>query len=129
MRLIGNIRDEAGARKFGDYLFVQGIENELEADKEGGWAVWISAEEELERAMRLLADFERDPNDPVFGSATDKAQGLRDKKKKDQADYEKRLKKRRHLFRPMTVYGVGPLTFLLICGSIVVFVITKFGRD
>jgi GlpG protein len=129
MRLIGHLEGEASARKFGDYLFVQGIENQVEAEKEGSWAIWIHAEEELERAKRLMAAFRENPDDPKFQSTGGAARELREQKRKEQAAYEKRMKDRRHLFRPLTAYGFGPLTFVLICVSVVVFVLTKFGND
>ncbi|MDB6112208.1 MAG: rhomboid family intrarane serine protease, partial [Pedosphaera sp.] len=57
------------------------------------------------------------------------ARELREQKRKEQAAYEKRMKDRRHLFRPLTGFGFGPLTFVLICLSVVVFFLTKFGAD
>jgi GlpG protein len=129
MRLIGHLEGEASARKFGDYLFVQGIDNQVEAEKEGSWAIWIHAEEELERAKKLMASFRENPDDPKFQSTADAARDLREQKRKEQVAYEKRMKSRRHLFRPLTAYGFGPLTFVLICLSVVVFVLTKFGYD
>src|SRR5262249_47175739 len=36
---------------------------------------------------------------------------------------------RRHLFRPLTAYGFGALTFALILICIVVFIVSKFGDD
>ena len=56
MRLIGHLENEPQARTFGDFLYVQGVENQVEPDEGHGWAVWIHAEEELERANRLLPD-------------------------------------------------------------------------
>ena|ERR1044071_4152551 len=39
------------------------------------------------------------------------------------------MRNRRHLFRPLTGYGFGPLTFAFIAISIVVFVRSRFGTD
>src|SRR5579872_2203916 len=129
MRMIGQLAGETKARTFSDFLYVQGIENQIEADKDGSYAVWIHAEEELERARGLLAAYQENPADAKFQGTSRTAQGLREEKKKEQADYEKRLKQRRHLFRPLTGYGVGPLTFALICASVVVFILSKGGHD
>jgi len=129
MRMIGYLEGEAKARAFSDYLYAQGIENEVEPDKDGTWALWIHAEEELEKAKGLLAGYRQNAADPKYQNAGTTAQKLREAKKQEQSDYEKRLKKRRHLFRPMTGYGFGPVTFMLIGISVVVFVFSKYGAD
>jgi len=35
MRMIGHVSGEGNARAFSDYLYVQGIENKVEAEKDG----------------------------------------------------------------------------------------------
>jgi GlpG protein len=129
MRIIGHLEGEAKARAFSDYLYVQGIDNQVEADQGNSWAIWIHAEEELEKAKGLLAAFRENPTDPKIKNAASAADDLREQKKKEQLEYEKRLKKRRHLFRPMTAYGVGLVTFGLIAICIVVFMMSKFNTD
>ena len=126
MRTIGHLEGESKARAFGDYLFAQGMENQIEEDKEG-WAIWIHEEEHLDRAKAELIEYRANPANPKYQQAARVATDLREKKKQDQADYENRLKKRRHLFRPMTAYGFGPVTFLLICASVVVFYLSGYG--
>ena len=39
MREIGEIPNEEQARLFGDYLYVQGIANDVEEDG-GAWTIW-----------------------------------------------------------------------------------------
>lgn len=127
--MIGQIKEEAQARSFHDYLYVQGIDNEVEADQDGSWSVWVHAEEELGRAKEMLAAFQENPVDPKFQSQGATAEKMREEKRKDQARYEQRLKERRHLFRPMTAYGFGPITFVFIFICVVVFLKSKFGND
>ena len=129
MRTIGQLDGEANARTFGDYLTVQGIENQVEAEKGGAWSVWIHSDEELERAMALMKAFRANPADATFQAAGREAQALREKKQKEQAAFEKRVKKHGRVFRPVTGYRAGPLTFLLICVSTVVFIATRFGNN
>jgi GlpG protein len=121
MRSIGNLEGEANARTFSDYLYVQGIENDIEAEKDGTWAVWIRGEDELERAKLELAAFRANPADPKFKSTARAAGDLKEKKRQEQAAYEKRLKERRHLFSPLNSYGFGPVTFALIFISVAVY--------
>src|SRR6266511_3501207 len=54
MRLIGHLPSETSATTFSDYLYVQGITNEVEAEKEG-WAIWIHSEDECSQAKEMLA--------------------------------------------------------------------------
>ena len=123
MRMIGQVEGEARARLFGDFLLVQGIENQVEADKGNAWSVWIHAEEELERAKALLAEYRQNPADPKYQKLAGAAGNLKEQKRQEQLEYQKRLKKRRHLFRPMSSYGFGPVTFILIFISVVVYYI------
>ncbi len=129
MRIIGYLQGEAQARAFSDYLLVQGIENDVEAEKDGTWAVWIRAEDELDRAKIELEAFSANPLDPKFKKSAQAASNVKEQKRREQADYEKRLKQRRHLFRPLTGYGFGPVTYILIFLSVLVFIISRFGRD
>lgn len=128
MRLIGHLRDEAPARAFADYLYVQGIENQLEQDNEG-WSIWISDEDKITRASDLLTAFRQNPADPKYTKEGKGAAELRAQEQKEQESYRKRLRGRRHLFRPLTPYGFGPLTLLMIVASVVVFFLSSFGEN
>ncbi len=129
MRLIGHLADEATARRFGDYLYAQGIENQLELQKEAGWGVWVNEEDKIEGALKLLASFRENPADPKYQAAARKAADLREEVAKGEAAYRKRLRGRRYLFRPLTSYGFGPLTLVLIVASVVVFILSKLGTE
>jgi GlpG protein len=129
MRLIGHLAEETSARAFADYLYVQGIENQLDHDKNDGWGIWISDEDKIARANELLNDFRKNPSDPKYIKEAKSAEELRAKEEKDQETYRKRLRNRRHLFRPLTAYGFGPVTFVMIAISVVVFFISNFGQN
>ena len=129
MRVIGHLADESNARVFADYLYVQGIENQLDHHKDDGWAIWILDEDKIESASGLLAGFRINPADPIYRAKAKNAAQLRAEEENDKAAYNKKLRNRRHLFRPLTPYSFGPLTFVLIFISGVVFVLSKFGGD
>jgi len=129
MRLIGHLAEESAARTFADYLYVQGIENQLDHQKEEGWAIWILDEDKLESATSLLTAFRQSPADPKYQAEARSAAELRAEKEKDTAAYRRKLRNRRHLFRSLTPYGFGPLTFALIVASVSVFIFSKYGRD
>lgn len=129
MRLIGHLPNEASARTFADYLYVKGIQNQTEPEKDKGWAVWIQDEDQIGPATALLGEFQANPGDSKYLGRAEGAARLREEEAKSQEEYRKRLKSRRQLFRPLTGYGFGPLTFLLIAVSIFVFVRSQYGND
>ncbi len=128
MRLIGHLKDETSARAFADYLYVQGIENQLEQENDG-WSIWISDEDKITSAADILTAFRQNPTDPKYTKEAKSAAELRAQEQKDKDSYRKRLRNRRHLFRPLTAYGFGPLTFVMIVISIVVFFLSNFGQN
>jgi GlpG protein len=129
MRLIGHLESEQQARTFGDFLYVQGVENMVEPDEGHGWALWIHGEEDLERANRLLTEFRADPDHPRFRAQGSAARELRAQAVKEQLEYAKKMKKARQLFNPLYNYGFGPVTLMLILASLAVFLFSKFGND
>lgn len=129
MRLIGHLTEESAAHAFADYLYVQGIENQLEHDKNEGWGIWISDEDKITHATDLLAVFRQNPADPKYKKEAKSAADLRAQEQKDQDTYRKRLRDRRHLFRPLAPYGFGPLTFVMILASVAVFFVSRFSEN
>ncbi len=129
MRLIGHLESESSARIFSDYLYAQGIENQIEFTKGEGWAIWANEEQKIETAAKLLAAFRENPSEPKYQEQARTADSLRAKRALSEAAWRKRLKNRRHLFRPLTGYGFGPLTFVLIAVSVAVFLLCDFGTN
>ena len=119
MRVIGHLPDEASAATFSDFLYVQGITNQVEADA-GRWAVWIHADEHLEKAKDWLAHFRGHPGDPRFRKESAQARALREREAADQDAAGRRFFDRKQVFRSTTPYGIGPLTFGLVLACVVV---------
>src|SRR5215471_16906466 len=129
MRIIGHLAEESAARVFADYLYVQGIDNQVEQQAQDGWGIWVLDEDKLERATALLSAFRSNPSDPRYRTQGRSAAELRKEEEKTQEAYRKKLRNRRHLFRPLSPYGFGPLTFVMIVISVAVFFLSKFGAD
>src|SRR5512133_285571 len=127
MRVIGHVEKESAARVFADYLFAQGIGNRLEPQEPDGWAVWVEDEDRLTEAKDLLDSFRANPADPRFQEAAKTAGARRKQLEEDKKGFNERLRDRRHLFKPLTGYGFGPVTFILIAISVVVFFLSRFG--
>jgi GlpG protein len=117
MRLIGHLPNEASALTFSDFLYVQGIHNQVEHENDG-WGIWIHSEDELDKAKDLLQSYVGNPNDPRFHKHSRRANELKEQEhKEDQAAKEKTFD-RTTLFKSTMPYGVGPLTVLLMAASI-----------
>ncbi len=129
MRLIGHLPNESSARTFADYLYVQGIDNLVEDQKEEGWGIWVKDEDRIQSALELLATFRANPADSRYRAQAKGASQLRAEEEKSQAAYRKKQIDRRHLFRPLRGYGFGPVTFVLIVISVVVAIFSKAGYD
>src|SRR5262245_4524039 len=113
MRLIGHLPSEMSATTFSDYLYVQGITNEVEAEKEG-WAIWIHSEDECPKAKEMLAAFLGNPADPKYRKRAAQARELRAQAAEKEEEEESRVLDRAKVFRSTMPYGVGLLTVVLI---------------
>jgi GlpG protein len=128
MRLIGHLPSESSASTFSDYLFVQGITNEVEAEKDG-WAVWIHSEDEWTKAKDLLAAFLGNPADPKYRRQAAQARQLRTAAAAREEEAESKQFDRDKVFRSSMPYGVGPLTMVLIGLSLSVQLLRLGGYD
>jgi GlpG protein len=117
MRMIGHLGNEAHARLFSDYLYAQGVDNDVEPDRDGSWAVWVHAEEELEHATRQLLHFQRQPGDEKYQHA----QALAEDRRAEQRKLDEAARKRhfdRDKLMPKRIYGIGMMTVGLIVLSV-----------
>ncbi len=128
MRQIGHLPDKQRANVFSDHLVANHIRNEVEQDA-GAWAVWILNEEQVADAQARLKRFQENPTAPEFLAAGAEAAKAREAEARDLADYRKRIRTGKSLFPKMGGYGVGPLTFGLICACVLAAVYSKLGED
>jgi GlpG protein len=128
MRLIGHLPNETSASTFSDYLFVEGISSEVEAEKDG-WAVWIHSEDEMIKAKELLSAFLGNPGDPKYRKQAGKARDLRVKAAAQAEEVDSRVQDRAKVFSKSMPYGVGPLTIVLIVLSLIVQVLQMAGYE
>lgn len=76
MRLLCTFNDQKKGSALSDYLLKEGIDNQLEIIANTDWGssgygdttarVWVTEEDDLEKATRILHEFEQDPADPRF---------------------------------------------------------------
>ena len=72
MRQIGEIDNEADAKRFSDYLNASGITHDLQDEDTGSWLIWVHDEDLLAKAEAQLNDFLKDPTSSRYPEATKK---------------------------------------------------------
>ena len=127
MRPIGRLQDENHARRFGDFLYAQGIENQVDPDLHGSWEIWILDDVNIEAAQQALDQFTQRPDDPHFVEASNAA--VRKRKQDQQAQVGKRVRilDGRTLFYSPPV-PIGILSIVLIVISVGVTLLADFGK-
>jgi GlpG protein len=126
MRIIGHLESESFARTFSEYLYVKGIKNQIEAETDGTWAVWIHAEDEIEPARSLLRKYVANPNDAAIRRTAEKARELMNREEEDAEAARKRQFDRDRLFPNGGLAGVGVLTVSLIGVSVIVYLLQEY---
>lgn len=129
MRAIGKLDSEQQARTFGDFLLVEGIENEIDQSGDRSWTIWVHSEDQIEDARRLLDRFAQNPDAVEFSSAASTARGLKRLEKKKTARSRKHYVDVRTTWSSATVMRPGPLTLGLIGASILVALLSRLGAD
>jgi GlpG protein len=128
MRLIGHLPSEASATTFSDFLYVEGITNEVESGKDG-WAVWIHSEDEWPKAKEMLAAFLGNPTDPRYRKQAAQARQLKAAATAKEEEIEGRILDHTKVFRATMPYGVGPLTIVLVGLSLAVQFLNVAGYE
>lgn len=130
MRMIGNLGSEAEARTFSDFLYVKGIKNDIELEKDGSWAVWVHGEDELEPAKELLAAYGKNPHSAEYKQIAKQARELREREEEKEAAAAKRHFEGGRIFRRWEGFvGMGPLTGVLLGISAIVFLLGTGGNN
>ena len=128
MRLIGHLPNESTASTFSDYLYVEGITNVLESEKDG-WAVWIHSEDEWTRAKELLSAFLGNPADPKYRKQAAQARDLKSQAAARQEEADSKLLAGTEVARATMPYRVGPLSMVFIGLSLAVQLLRLGGYD
>ncbi len=91
MRAIGQLPDQPSAKRFSDFLLVQGVANQIEPDDNGHWTLWVHEDDQVSQAQALLAEFSRQPADPKYRQAGSSAREIRDREQQETQAWRKRF--------------------------------------
>ena len=127
MRQIGTLASESEARRFSGFLTFNGIDNTVEREGQE-WSLWIHNEDRISEARDELARFHENPTDPRYAQAAHAAEELDRREELHRDLYNERiLKIRRRLQRPAPLRC--PVTFIFIAASVLISLLSGFGKD
>ncbi len=126
MRIIGHIDKFSDAVIFSAYLYAEGVANEIEGDDAEGADIWVHDEDMLEKSSIDLDEFLLNPSDSKYQVAAKKADDLRQKEKKDNKKFQKKMHGRDSIVHA-SVFSVAPVTFVLIAISVFVTIFGGLG--
>jgi GlpG protein len=127
MRSIGRLPDETQGKRFGDFLYGEGIESHVDQTAQGDWEVWVLDDDNVATAQPLFHEFVEHPDDPRF------AKGARASAEKRRRDEQTRVGKRNRMIDARTIFYAPPvplgiLTIILIVISVAVALLTDLGK-
>ena len=119
MRQIGTLPQEDSARKFTAHLLTLGIQASADAENDQ-WEIWVRDEDQISQAREELAQYEADPESPIYREAQSKANAIQ------QAEVDKAIKARENVIEVRGNWKTAnrqrrrPLTIvlMLICMSV-----------
>ncbi len=128
MRTIGNLASQKAAARFSDFLFVRGIENQIEPEDDGTFSLWIIDEDHVASAANMLATFRANPDARDFDRSDDAEKKRRaaeqsDKARRSTVTDDARVAYEQN-FQPTPYF-----TWLLIAMSVAVAIYSKLGDD
>src|SRR5439155_668758 len=126
--MIGHLPSETSAGTFSDFLYVEGIANLIEAEKEG-WAAWIHSEDQIERAKELFLSYLGNPKDPKYHNNSRQAAELKEREQQEERVAAQKTYDRERLFRSLLPGRMGPLTSLMIIACLGVGLWSGLGKN
>ena len=125
MRAIGEIDNELKAKRFGDYLYANGITNDVDED-EGTWTVWIHDDDQIAKAEEELSAFHKDSDNQRYAKGAKEAAKLREKETRENEHAAKRqVDVRTAVFGQATV--PPRLTYAIVGICVVIHVLSLIG--
>ncbi len=126
MRIIGHLNKESAAQLFVDYLYVKGVDSEMEWDGGERWEIWVHEEEQFALAKQLLGEFAANPGAPKFADVGLQAKKMRREAAEKEDRYRKRVKSRAETVAALRRPKIGKLTMGLMMVCVGIFLSMRF---
>lgn len=117
MRPIGQLESEEQARTFADYLFVRGIEAQVEPARNGAFAIWVVDEDRVDEGQGLLSRFRSMPDADEFHGAP-AAAAIRRRDEAPEVREEAARRERPRTFSRPTPGGGLTMALLILCVAV-----------
>lgn len=128
MRKIGHIDDASMAKRFSDYLYAKGVDNEIEGQDAEGWDVWVHDEPQIPAAKDELETYLLNSDASIYVDAVKAADTRHKEEQKSATSFKKKVFDRESIInRPL--FAIAPITFALIAISVVVTLLGGLGSD
>lgn len=129
MRHIGQLNTSQEASRFGDFLTVQGVVNEMERNADGTYTVWVVDEELVAAAQEHLQTFRASPAHPRYQGLEPKVRETADREREEAATAARRIRHRGDIVASAAPFGVGPFCAVLLFAMAVVFLTGGQGKS
>lgn len=129
MRVIGHLNGESVACLFVDYLYVKGVDSEMEWDGGERWEIWVHEEEQCALAKQLLGEFAANPGAPKFADVGLQAKKMRREAAEKEDRYRKRVKTRAETVAALRHPKIGKLTMGLMTVCIGIFLMMMLNKS
>ena len=129
MRTIGTLANEKVASRFRDFLYVRGIENELEAEEDGTYRLWVMDEAHVKPAADLFARFQANPDAGEFSAAIPAAETKRREQAKAVEAQRSTVADAARIGYERAYRGVPYVTYALMVISVAVAIYSGLGAN
>lgn len=127
MRLLTTVADPNESKTLRDALYADGVATTLKETRDGGIAVWVHDEDQMEKARAFLNGF--DPNSTQVAELAKKARDQRRQEAKADEQLRVRTEKIRAQIEAKQNMRIGNVTAGLMVVCVVVFLLTGMGDD
>lgn len=129
MRTIGSFDSETAASRFGDILYMEGIESHTDLEEDGKFTVWIIDEEQVRRGGELLERFRVNPDAPEFRDAPTRARRQRSLEEKAESARQSTVADTARIGYERDFRGLAYLPLLLVVLCVTVAIYSRLGED
>jgi GlpG protein len=127
MRLLTTIADQAEAATLSDALYTDGVVTTIKETRDGGFAIWVHDEDQMDAARSFLTAF--DPAESRYADMAKKARTRRKQQAKADEKLRARTEKVRNQIEAKQNMRIGTVTAGLIAICVVVFFLTDMGDN
>jgi GlpG protein len=129
MRTVGNLASDAAARRLSDILYVEGIENQVDAEDDGSFSIWVLDDEGMVRGAELFQQFKANPEAPEFRDTSTRARQQRARESRAAEARRSTVADTARIGYEREFRGVAYVPLILIVLCVAVAIYSRFGVE